>query len=107
MIQGTVRNGRRCSTAKAFLRIARDRPNLHLSIDSYATKIRLDSTNTAIGVEFVRNGHMYSISVTQKVIVSAGVINSPQLLMLSGIGPRKHLDEFGISVIADLPVGEN
>lgn len=72
------------------------------------TKILIDpQTKTAYGVEFVRNKRKYRVLAKKEVIVSGGAINSPHLLMLSGIGPREHLEEQGIPVIQDLPVGEN
>lgn len=107
-IQGTIRNGRRCSTAKAYLRSITNRRNLHLSVKSWATKIIIDeATRTAIGVEFVKNKKVYRVKATREVILSAGPIGSPQLLMLSGIGEKAHLDEMNIKTIQDLKVGYN
>lgn len=72
------------------------------------TKILIDpETKTAYGVEFQRNKRKYRVLARKEVIVSAGAINSPHLLMLSGIGPREHLEQKGITVMQDLPVGEN
>ncbi|CAG2117136.1 unnamed protein product, partial [Medioppia subpectinata] len=62
---------------------------------------------TAIGVEFIVNDISYTVYANREVIVSGGPINTPQLLMLSGVGPRKHLTSFGIPVVLDLPVGDN
>lgn len=106
--QGTIRRGSRCSTAKAFLRPIRLRRNLHVAMHSHVTKIIIDPvTKQATGIEFVRNGKRHRIAATKEVIMSAGAINTPQLLMLSGIGPKQHLEEMHIDVIKDLPVGEN
>ncbi|XP_043591389.1 glucose dehydrogenase [FAD, quinone]-like [Bombus pyrosoma] len=106
--QGTIRDGSRCSTAKAFLRPARTRKNLHVAMEAFVTKILIDpSTKRAYGVEFVRNGETMRIRANKEVIVSGGTINSPQLLMLSGIGPKEHLTEHDIPVIQDLRVGHN
>ncbi|XP_071858526.1 glucose dehydrogenase [FAD, quinone]-like [Bombus fervidus] len=106
--QGTTRDGSRCSTAKAFLRPARMRKNLHVAMEAYVTKILIDSSSKkAYGVEFVRNGETLRVRANKEVIVSGGTINSPQLLMLSGIGPKEHLSEHGIPVIQDLRVGHN
>lgn len=106
--QGTIRRGSRCSTAKAFLRPIRLRRNLHVAMHSHVTKILIDpTTKQATGIEFFRNGKRHRIAATKEVIMSAGAINTPQLLMLSGIGPKQHLEEMRINVIKDLPVGEN
>ncbi|XP_056016593.1 glucose dehydrogenase [FAD, quinone]-like [Ostrea edulis] len=104
--QETTRNGARDSTAKAFLRPAMKRKNLHVSINSHVTKI-LIKDKRAVGVSFVRNNRKHSIMANKEVIVSAGTVSSPQILMLSGIGPKEHLKSKGITVKADLPVGEN
>lgn len=106
--QGTVRRGSRCSTAKAFLRPIRLRPNFHLALNAFVTKLEIDpKTKRAWGVEFVRHNRKQVIRARREVILSAGAINSPQILMLSGIGPRDHLEAMGIPVIQDLPVGNN
>jgi len=106
--QGTIRRGSRCSTAKAFLRPIRLRKNIHTAMNSHVTRIVIDPlTMRAIGVEFVRNGRRQIVRARKEVILSAGAINSPQILMLSGIGPKKHLQHIGIPVIKDLQVGEN
>lgn len=106
--QGTIRNGARCSTSKAFLRPVRDRENLHISLHSRVLKINIDqATKTATGVRFEKKGRIYEIKARKEVILSAGSVNSPQLLMLSGVGPSTHLNAMGITVIADLPVGDN
>lgn len=109
LFQLTMRRGTRCSTAKAFLRPIRLRPNLHISLWTHATKILINPyTRRAYGVEFIKNGVKQIVRVRKEVISSAGAINTPQLLMLSGIGPRQHLEEMGIPVIYDSPgVGQN
>lgn len=106
--QGTIRRGSRCSTSKAFLRPIRLRKNFHLAMNAHVTKLLINpETKRAYGVEFVKNGKWYKIKARKEIILSAGAINSPQLLMLSGIGPAHHLIEKGIPVIQDLPVGNN
>lgn len=106
--QGTVRRGSRCSTSKAFIRPARLRSNLHIAMYSHATRLMIDpNTKRAFGVEFVRDRKVHYIRATKEVIVSAGSINSPQILMLSGIGPKAELAKHGIPLIKDLAVGEN
>ncbi|XP_043271044.1 glucose dehydrogenase [FAD, quinone]-like [Venturia canescens] len=106
--QVNLRNGRRVSASKAFLRPIRYRANLHLSKHSKVTKIIIDpKSKTAVGVEFIKNRQRYFVKAKKEVLLSAGTLNSPQLLMLSGVGPRKHLEDLGIGVIEDLPVGYN
>lgn len=103
-----MRNGTRCSTSRAYLHPIRNRRNLHVKKRSMVTRILIDPhTKTAYGVEFVRNKRKFKVIARKEVIISAGAINSPHLLMVSGIGPRDHLQEKGIPVIQDLPVGYN
>lgn len=106
--QGTIRRGTRCSTAKAFLRPARHRPNLHVALYAHVTKIIINPvTNQATGVQFLRDGRMQLVHAKREVILSGGSIGSAQLLMLSGVGPREHLQRLGIRVLRDLRVGDN
>jgi choline dehydrogenase-like flavoprotein len=107
--QGTIRRGSRCSTSKAFLRPVRNRQNLHVSMNSHVIKIMIDpDTKVATGVQFEKQGKMYFVEATKEVVLSAGAIASPQILMLSGVGPAAHLKEKGITPILDQPyVGEN
>ncbi|KAF7399439.1 hypothetical protein HZH68_008031 [Vespula germanica] len=106
--QTTSRNGSRLSTARAFLRPARNRPNLHIMLNSTATKILFDNNKRAVGVEFVHDGKLNRVSVAKEVVVSGGAVNSPQILLNSGIGPRDELNAVGVPVIHDLPgVGKN
>lgn len=105
--QMTIRNGRRSSSATAFLRGARHRPNLTVITGAHATRI-LFAGKRANGVEYLHGGALHSAQAEREVILSGGVFNSPQLLMLSGIGPADHLREQGIAPLADLPgVGQN
>lgn len=106
--QGTIRRGARCSTAKAYLRPARKRPNLSVVTFAHVTKILFNQNKKAIGVDFVRFGTAATVFADREIILSAGAVNSPQILMLSGIGPAEHLVKHKIKVIADLPgVGRN
>ncbi|XP_023345601.1 glucose dehydrogenase [FAD, quinone] [Eurytemora carolleeae] len=105
--QGTIRRGSRCSTAKAFLRPIRDRKNLHIAMESHVLKILMDSHNTAYGIKLKRYDKLYTIVAKKEVILSAGTLNSAQLLMLSGIGPQDHLEDLRIPVRQNLPVGYN
>ena len=105
--QATIRNGRRWSAAAAFLRPALARGTVTLASQALATRIILDGRR-AVGVEYVAGGTTYRALPEREVILSAGVFNTPQLLMLSGIGPADHLRELGITPVADLKgVGGN
>jgi choline dehydrogenase len=105
LFQLTQRNGMRCSAAVAFLRPALGRPNLKVVTDALATRILFDGPR-ASGVEIIRHGELQEIAAETEVILSAGAYNSPQLLMLSGIGPAAHIARLMIPVRVDLPVGE-
>ncbi len=104
--QFTIRDGYRSSSANAFLKPARGRQNFTVEINAHTTHIVLNGTR-ATGVEYVQNGAIVRAEAAREVIVSAGTFNTPQILMLSGIGPAQHLRSFGINVVADLPVGRN
>lgn len=107
--QGTIRNGLRCSTAKAFLRPASHRPNLHIALNTFVERILIEpKTKHAYGVHFVRDGLAIVVYASREIILSAGALQSPQLLMVSGIGPGDHLEELEIDIIQDAPgVGQN
>ncbi|MEV0294708.1 GMC family oxidoreductase N-terminal domain-containing protein [Nocardia sp. NPDC050710] len=105
--QVTCKKGHRWSTADGYLRPVLDRPNLTVRTHAFATKVLLRGTR-AMGVSYRRDGVEHIAYAEREVLLSGGSINSPQLLMLSGIGPAAQLREFGIDVAADLPgVGEN
>lgn len=107
-VQTNQVNGERLSTNRAYLHPIKHRKNLHLSLNSYVTKILIDAiTKTAYGVEFTKAGKKIQVLAKKEVILSAGSIASPQLLMLSGIGPAQHLRSLGIDILVDSPVGEN
>ena len=103
----TVHRGRRWSAANAYLKPAAGRPNLAVETGALATRILLDD-GRASGVEYRQGGAVRTVQARREVILSGGPINSPQLLMLSGIGPAAHLAEHGVAVVHDLPgVGGN
>jgi 4-pyridoxate dehydrogenase len=105
--QYTIRDGRRSSSARAYLRPARRRRNLQVETGAHATRVLIEGAR-AIGVELIRaSGDLARVRATGEVILCAGTFNSPQLLMLSGIGPAAHLREFGIEPKVDLPAGRN
>lgn len=107
-LQVSMRDGVRESSSRAYLHPIRNRRNLHVKKFSMVTRLLIDpKTKKTLGVEFERFGKLYIIKASKEVIVSAGAINSPQLLMLSGIGPKKHLSELGIPVLKNSRVGFN
>lgn len=105
--QVTAANNRRMSTAKAFLSPIKERKNLYLMKSTRADAVLMNG-NRAIGVRMtLKDGRSIDVKASKEVILSAGSVASPQLLMLSGIGPKQHLSEMGINTIVDLPVGKN
>jgi choline dehydrogenase len=105
--QSTVGNGRRWSTAVAYLKPARGRKNLVVTPNAHATRILIEDGRAA-GVEYQTPQGLDVARARGEVIVSGGVYGSPQLLLLSGIGPAAHLREMGLTVVRDLPaVGAN
>jgi len=102
--QLTQRGGMRCSTSVAFLHPAMDRPNLTVLTDAMTRRV-LFHGERATGVEIQRGGQVEEIRAEREVVLTAGAYQSPQLLMLSGIGPAADLTAHQISVIEDLPVG--
>ena len=105
--QITQRDGRRESTARAFLDPARSRPNLTIESNAYATRV-ITENRRATGVEYQVGGNVRTATAGREVILSAGAVQSPQLLELSGIGQPELLRSLGIDVVHELPgVGEN
>lgn len=103
----TIWGGRRWSAARAYLSIARDRPNLTVLTEAMAIRIATEGSR-ATGVEYLRGGRKHTAHAAREVILSAGVTHTPWLLMLSGIGPAADLRRHGIGVIHDLPgIGAN
>lgn len=107
MYQVTCHRGRRWSIADAFIRPALGRPNLTLRTEAHVTAIKFDGTR-AVGVTYQRDGVEHTVHANAEIVLSGGAVNSPQLLMLSGVGPAAQLRELGIDVVANLPgVGAN
>jgi choline dehydrogenase len=105
--QVTCHRGWRWSTADAYLRSAMDRPNLNVQVNSHVTEMLVEGMRV-VGVSYLRDGIQATARAEREVILSCGAINSPQLLLLSGVGPADHLRTLGIDVVADLPaVGRN
>lgn len=107
LYQVTCKNGRRWSVADAYLRPALDRPNLTVRTDAQVGAVRFDGTR-AIGVSYQQDGRQRDVHAERETVLAGGAVNSPQLLLLSGVGASTQLREHGIDVVADLPgVGEN
>lgn len=111
LYQVTQKNGERCSAAKAYLTPHLLRSNLHVVTGAQVLRIVLTQTDEgwrATGVEFVRNGVRQTVHARREVLLSAGALLSPHVLMLSGIGPAAHLHQNGVTPLHDLPgVGEH
>ncbi len=105
--QTTTRNGRRCSTAVGYLHPVRNRANLRVITGAHTQKVLFDGKR-AVGVAFRQDGAIRSVRARKEVILCGGAIGSPQILMLSGVGPQAHLAGFGIPVVHHLPgVGQS
>ncbi|XP_017779927.1 PREDICTED: glucose dehydrogenase [FAD, quinone]-like isoform X2 [Nicrophorus vespilloides] len=106
---GTLRDGLRCSAAKAYLRPINERENLDVSLFTIAEQILIDKGSyQAYGVDIMKHGIKKTIYANREIILSAGAIQSPQLLMLSGVGPKDHLYDLDIDLVYDSPgVGQN
>lgn len=106
-IYATQKNGRRCSAAHAYLDPARDRPNLTVLTGAMVERIVIEGGG-ATGVTFRKDGQSHTIQAEREVLLSAGTVHSPAILMRSGVGPERHLSAHGIDVKLDLPgVGQN
>ncbi|XP_072045754.1 uncharacterized GMC-type oxidoreductase Mb1310-like [Amphiura filiformis] len=99
-------DGKRASTARAYVHPAMKRSNFTVLCNTHVTKVDIQDKK-AVGVFFRTDVGDKRVAVNKEVIVSGGAVNSPQLLLLSGVGPKSHLEEFGIECVADLPVGQN
>lgn len=103
----TTRNGKRASAWQSFVVPILDSDRLAVTTGALVHRVLLNGTH-AVGIEYEQNGEIRQAFADAEVIISAGTIGSPKILMLSGIGPRAHLNEHGITAAADLPgVGEN
>ncbi|EJM53160.1 choline dehydrogenase-like flavoprotein [Pseudomonas sp. GM49] len=101
-VDRTTRDGRRWSTARGYLREALARGNVQVRTDALALRILFDGKR-AVGIEFEHNGEIRQAFARREVLLTAGAINSPQLLLLSGVGPAAELRDLGITVKHDLP----
>jgi choline dehydrogenase len=102
-----IKDGKRHGANEAYIEPILGRKNFTLQPNSYATRLLFEGTK-CVGVEYVRNGKTETVRANREVIVAGGALESPKLLMLSGIGPAAHLKEHGIKTLVDLPgVGQN
>jgi choline dehydrogenase-like flavoprotein len=107
MYQVTHKKGERFSAAKAYLTPNLSRPNLQVITQAYTTRILMEGKR-AVGIEYREGGQLHQLKAAREVLLCAGALQSPQLLMLSGLGPAAHLQSHGIAVAHDLPgVGRN
>nr|XP_045600509.1 glucose dehydrogenase [FAD, quinone]-like isoform X2 [Procambarus clarkii] len=109
IIDVTMRNGRRWSTNDGYLKpAARISPNLHVALNAHVVKILFNEEKRAVGVSFEQGGKVRTVQALKEVVLSAGAVGSPHLLLLSGVGPAGHLHQHGIPVVADVAgVGQN
>ncbi len=105
--QTTIKNNQRCSAAVAYLKPALARPNLKVEVKALTHRILFEGKRV-VGVEYKQGNELRTVKASKEVILSGGAVNSPQVLLLSGIGNAEYLRKFGIGVVADLPgVGQN
>ncbi|ODN03623.1 Glucose dehydrogenase [FAD, quinone] [Orchesella cincta] len=107
IIRYAIKNGVRQAPYKAFLEPIRSRSTLTIMKFAHVNKILFKNGNKAFAVQYDKNGRTYVAEATREVIVSTGTVQTSKLLMLSGIGPKTHLQELNIPVVSDLPVGSN
>ncbi|KAK4884070.1 hypothetical protein RN001_000341 [Aquatica leii] len=109
LLQGTIHAGERLSTNGAFIRpIRKKRSNLVVKTNAHVVRVLIDKrSKTAVGVEYYLKKRIQRAFAKKEIIISAGAINSPKILMLSGVGPESHLKKIGLHVIENLPVGYN
>nr|XP_053644922.1 glucose dehydrogenase [FAD, quinone]-like isoform X2 [Cherax quadricarinatus] len=104
----TVRDGVRSSTSEAYLRPASSRPNLHILHSATVLQVVFDNNKRAAGVKLEYKGKVMTIGARKEVVLSAGAIRSPHLLLVSGVGPQDHLQHHKVTMVADVPgVGQN
>lgn len=92
----TIKNGRRHDAYTAFVKPVLHRKNLHVYRYARAVKIEFNENRRAVGVQFHRHGLDRTVKAKKEIILSAGAIDTPKLLMLSGIGPKRHLEDIGV-----------
>lgn len=107
LYQVTIKNGQRCSSANAYLDSAKNRKNLCVKTRCLVSKVIIED-NVCVGVEYKQGDLINRVKCNKEVVLSAGALNSPQIMMLSGLGPKAYLEACGVEVIQDMPgVGQN
>ena len=106
LFQLNQKDGLRQSSAECYLHPAMGRPNLRVELGAHISRLEFEGTR-CVGVTYEQDGQIHTLRAEREVLLCAGAVASPKLLMLSGVGPSKHLEQHGISCIADLPVGQN
>lgn len=107
LYQVTIKDGQRCSSANAYLDTAKTRENLVVKTNCLVSKVIIEA-NKCVGVEYIQDGQVKRAKCHKEVILSAGALNTPQIMMLSGLGPRQFLEACGVKVIRDMQgVGQN
>ena len=101
----TARRGGRWSTYSAFLKPVDGRSNLKIATHSLVEKILIDDSNRAYAVQYRRHGRINVVRARKEIVLCAGTIGSPQILMLSGIGPKDHLEDLGVRRLKKLIIG--
>lgn len=106
-VQFTINGNKIASGGRAFIDPFLFRKNLNVTINAFVTRLIInEERKVALGVEFIKGGRKYVVKARREVILSAGAINTPQILMISGIGPKKELSKIGVRTVVDLPVGK-
>ncbi|XP_018572205.1 glucose dehydrogenase [FAD, quinone]-like [Anoplophora glabripennis] len=106
-VQFTINGNKIASGGRAFIEPFLGRKNLNVTTHAFVTRLIIErESKTAHGVQFIKGGKKYLVRAAKEVILSAGAINTPQILMLSGIGPKEELDKIGVKTLVDLPVGK-
>lgn len=107
LYQVTIKDGQRCSSANAYLDTAINRENLIIKTHCLVSKVIIED-GVCVGVEYIQNEKINRVKCHKEVVLSAGALNTPQIMMLSGLGPKQYLEECGIEVIRDIQgVGQN
>lgn len=95
--QLTAERGARSSTYSAYLKNARNYPSLKVVTFAHVQKVLIDETKQAYGIQYRKHGRLHTVFATREIILSGGAVGSPQILMLSGVGPKQHLEQLKVT----------